>query len=74
MTGLERDAHKLKLASEFGADHTVVADKEDVVAAVMDLLPNGADIVPDTDAGILPSRSTTPSTSSPGRARSAWPG
>lgn len=29
ITGLERDAHKLELAREFGADHTVVVDGTD---------------------------------------------
>jgi threonine dehydrogenase-like Zn-dependent dehydrogenase len=48
VTGLERDAHKLKLARQFGADHTVAADKEDVVEAVMGILPTGADVVLDT--------------------------
>jgi len=48
VTGLARDAHKLALAREFGADHTLVADEVDVVEAVMDLLPYGADVVLDT--------------------------
>ncbi|MGY1623327.1 zinc-binding dehydrogenase [Geodermatophilus sp. SYSU D00965] len=40
VTGLEADAHKLALAREFGADHTVVVDgdaAEDVVERVRDL-------------------------------------
>src|SRR5262249_58581439 len=37
VTGLERDAHKLALARELGADHTIVADREDVRARVREL-------------------------------------
>jgi threonine dehydrogenase-like Zn-dependent dehydrogenase len=48
VTGLRRDEYKLKLAREFGADHTVVADEENTVAAVMRVLPDGADVVLDT--------------------------
>lgn len=49
MTGLAKDAHKLELAREFGADHTLVVDGDDavnVVDAVADLT-NGkmADVV-----------------------------
>ncbi|MGK5111895.1 MULTISPECIES: zinc-dependent alcohol dehydrogenase [unclassified Geodermatophilus] len=34
VTGLEADAHKLALAREFGADHTVVVDGDDAVDVV----------------------------------------
>lgn len=40
VTGLESDAHKLAMAREFGADHTIVVDGEhgeDVVARVHDI-------------------------------------
>ncbi|HTY18998.1 MAG TPA: zinc-binding dehydrogenase [Myxococcota bacterium] len=46
VTGLERDAHKLALARELGADHTLVADREDVRARVRELTGGrGADVV-----------------------------
>jgi threonine dehydrogenase-like Zn-dependent dehydrogenase len=48
VTGLRRDEYKLKLALEFGADHIVVADEEDVVESIKKILPDGADIVLDT--------------------------
>lgn len=48
ITGLERDAHKLALATEFGADTTIVADREDVPARVRELTGGrGADVVLD---------------------------
>lgn len=40
ITGLERDAHKLELSREFGADHTVVVDGtdgRDIVEAVREI-------------------------------------
>ncbi len=37
VTGLERDQHKLELARELGADHTIVADREDTVGRVREL-------------------------------------
>lgn len=37
MTGLASDAHKLALAREFGADHTIVVDEEDTVARVTEI-------------------------------------
>jgi threonine dehydrogenase-like Zn-dependent dehydrogenase len=37
VTGLASDQHKLALAKEFGADHTVVADQEDVVERVAEI-------------------------------------
>ena len=37
VTGLASDAHKLALAREFGADHTIVADETDTVQRVTDL-------------------------------------
>ncbi len=49
VTGLAADRHKLALAREFGADHTVVVDgddAQDVVEVVMDLTGGmGADVV-----------------------------
>ncbi|WP_235999166.1 zinc-dependent alcohol dehydrogenase [Qaidamihabitans albus] len=46
VTGLERDRAKLDLARDFGADHTIVADAEDVVERVADLTGGaGADVV-----------------------------
>ncbi len=51
VTGLERDAAKLNLAREFGADITVVADREDVRSAVRDATDGrGADVVIDVTA------------------------
>lgn len=37
ITGLAADAHKLALAREFGADHTIVADQENVVERVQEI-------------------------------------
>jgi threonine dehydrogenase-like Zn-dependent dehydrogenase len=37
VTGLATDAHKLALAKEFGADHTIVVDEADTVHAVSEL-------------------------------------
>jgi threonine dehydrogenase-like Zn-dependent dehydrogenase len=37
VTGLATDAHKLALAREFGADHTIVVDETDTVQRVTDL-------------------------------------
>lgn len=49
VTGLDADAHKLALAREFGADHTIVVDgdhAEDVVKRVMEITDGmGADVV-----------------------------
>jgi threonine dehydrogenase-like Zn-dependent dehydrogenase len=48
VTDLERSAAKLDFARELGADATIVADREDVVARVHDLTGGrGADIVVD---------------------------
>ena len=48
VTGLARDAHKLALAREFGADHTIVADEEDTVERVAEYTGGeGADVVVD---------------------------
>jgi len=48
VTDLERSAGKLEFARELGADATIVADREDVVARVHDLTGGrGADIVVD---------------------------
>jgi len=46
VTGLTRDAKKLALAKEFGADHTIDVEQEDVRARVADLTGGrGADVV-----------------------------
>lgn len=46
VTGLAVDRHKLALAEEFGADHTIVVDEEDTVERVMDITGGvGADVV-----------------------------
>ena len=37
VTGLARDAARLALAREFGADHTIVADRENVAACVREI-------------------------------------
>lgn len=48
VTGLAKDAHKLALALEFGADATIQADTEDVPARVSELTGGrGADVVLD---------------------------
>jgi threonine dehydrogenase-like Zn-dependent dehydrogenase len=48
VTGLARDAHKLRLAESLGATHTIVADLEDVVERVQAITHGeGADIVLD---------------------------
>lgn len=48
ITGLSRDAHKLALALELGADATVNAETEDVVARVREVTRGGAEVVVDT--------------------------
>jgi threonine dehydrogenase-like Zn-dependent dehydrogenase len=49
VTGLRRDAHKLALASEFGADDAVSVEDEDTVEAVKELTGGeGVDVVIDT--------------------------
>ncbi len=46
VTGLKSDEQKLKLAREFGADATIVADEEDVRKRVLDLTSGkGAEVV-----------------------------
>jgi threonine dehydrogenase-like Zn-dependent dehydrogenase len=46
VTGLAADGHKLALARQFGADHTIVVDEEDTVARVLELTGGmGVDIV-----------------------------
>jgi threonine dehydrogenase-like Zn-dependent dehydrogenase len=46
VTGLAKDAGKLALAKEFGADHTIDVDAENTVEKVMDLTGGvGADVV-----------------------------
>jgi len=46
VTGLARDAAKLALAREFGADHTINVEAEDTVARVLDITGGaGADVV-----------------------------
>jgi threonine dehydrogenase-like Zn-dependent dehydrogenase len=48
VTGLSRDAAKLALARELGADVTVDAETEDVVARVREVTGGGAEVVVDT--------------------------
>jgi len=43
-TGLARDASKLALAKEFGADYTINVDEEDTVARVRELTDGGVDV------------------------------
>ena len=51
VTGLKKDAHKLSLAREFGADATVIADQEETVTRIMELTHGeGADVVVDVTA------------------------
>jgi threonine dehydrogenase-like Zn-dependent dehydrogenase len=48
ITGLGRDAAKLALARELGADVTVDVEREDVVGAVREATGGGAEVVVDT--------------------------
>jgi threonine dehydrogenase-like Zn-dependent dehydrogenase len=48
VTGLGRDAAKLALARELGADATVNAETDDVVASVREATGGGAEVVVDT--------------------------
>ena len=48
ITGLSRDSHKLALARELGADVTINAETEDVVARVREATGGGAEVVVDT--------------------------
>ena len=48
VTGLGRDAEKLALARELGADATVDVEKEDVVTRVREATGGGAEVVVDT--------------------------
>ncbi len=51
-TGLRRDAHKLKLAKEFGATDTINVEDQDTVATVKELTEgHGIDVVIDTVPG-----------------------
>ncbi len=51
VTGLEADAYKLKLAHEFGADHTIDVENEDPKARIRELTGGeGADVVVDVTA------------------------
>jgi len=51
VTGLEADTRKLALAREFGADHTIDAENEDVKARVRELTDGrGADVVVDVSS------------------------
>src|SRR5262244_1149211 len=48
VTGLSRDARKLELARELGADVTIDVEKEDVVARAREATGGGAEVVVDT--------------------------
>ncbi len=48
ITGLGRDASKLALARELGADAAIDVEKDDVVSAVRDATGGGAEVVVDT--------------------------
>ena len=48
ITGLSRDAHKLALARELGADVTIDVEKEDVVTRAREATDGGAEVVVDT--------------------------
>src|SRR6266545_2572796 len=48
ITGLSRDAHKLALARELGADVTIDVETEDVVASAREATGGGAEVVVDT--------------------------
>ena len=51
VTGLSTDEKKLALAKEYGADHVINADEEDVIERVMDLTGGrGADVVVEVSA------------------------
>jgi threonine dehydrogenase-like Zn-dependent dehydrogenase len=51
VTGLTRDAHKLALARELGADHTIDVEAEDVRARVQELTSGkGVDVVVEVSA------------------------
>lgn len=53
VTDLARAARKLEIAERLGADATVVADEEDVVARVLELTAGrGADVVLDVTPGV----------------------
>ena len=53
VTGLRKDKHRLEVARELGADHTLVADEDTDLVAVVTELTGGdlPDIVVDTAAG-----------------------
>jgi threonine dehydrogenase-like Zn-dependent dehydrogenase len=52
VTGLERDEHKLNLAERFGADVSIVADRDNVEARVLEATRGlGADVVVDVASG-----------------------
>src|SRR5437899_12818842 len=48
ITGLGRDAQKLALARELGADAVIDVEREDVVARVREVTGGGAEVVVDT--------------------------
>jgi threonine dehydrogenase-like Zn-dependent dehydrogenase len=51
ITGLARDKHKLALAAEFGATHTINVEEQDAVQAVKEISAGkGADVVVDVAA------------------------
>ena len=52
VTGLAQDAHRLQMAQELGATHTIVAEQEDVVERVKEITEERmADVVLDVTSG-----------------------
>jgi len=50
-TGLKKDAHRLAVAKQLGAHHTVMVDQDDMVEAVRAIAPDGVDLVVDCSVG-----------------------
>src|SRR5262249_20386891 len=51
VTGLSVDAHKLALAEELGVHRAIDSDRDDVIATIAAVYPDGVDIVIDTTPG-----------------------
>jgi threonine dehydrogenase-like Zn-dependent dehydrogenase len=50
-TGLKKDAHRLAVAKQLGAHHTVMVDEESMVDAIRKVAPDGVDLVVDCSVG-----------------------